>query len=278
MAKPAASAQHKVARQQQPQGCTSAGGSSRQPAALTLRALLLGFPRPATEAAYLGFTNRRCLAGVDRLAAAVSLMVMATVFLSMASKGVRQQDFFPAAAGAVTAGTSAVTAATADSNGSSTAAQGDDLTVAQVNGVLEALLLNAPWAVLLANRRWYLQHREVLLLVLGGAGRVLSSLTHGLLTVVTGHDQCSHVPNCGCVMLLACALHYPATQQLRLKPAAVLTLVDVTGVVLYGSFTWGSLWRGVGAGVLAGAAGLAVTAGLEFRSRSAFLASWRGMQ
>ncbi len=240
--------------------CCCSSCSPHPQSALTLGALLWGFPQPATEVAYLAFKNRQCLAGIDSLAAAVSLLVMATVLFSMGLQAY------------VSGGTTTTVNSGPGTSGNSTAEQHSEITAARVCGVVEALLLNAPWAVLLANRGWYEQHRETLVVVLGGAGRVLSALTHGLFSVVSRRDHCAHIRNCAGVLLLACALHYPATQQLRFRPAAMLTLVDTVAVVLYGSFTWGSVWLGLCAGVLAGVVALAVTAEFEFRSRTAFLA------
>ncbi len=132
-------------------------------------------------------------------------------------------------------------------------------------------LFNLPYAVMLLWRRWYLEHREALLVVLGGAGRVVNAFGYGLLSLWSGVDRCTSMPMHALLALaLGCALQLPLMQQVRLRPAALLTGVDALGVGCYAAFRSGSALVGAGAGVAAGLAGLAVSVTLERRSRSVF--------
>ena len=137
-------------------------------------------------------------------------------------------------------------------------------------------LFNLPYAVMLAHPRLYLKHREGLLAVFGGAGRVLSAWGYGVLSLSGGVDRCANLPHAPLAMVLFCAINIPLMQQMRLWAAAPLTAVDALSAGCYAAFRSGSGLFGAGVGVAAGLVGLAVTAALERRCRAAFARAPRG--
>lgn len=135
------------------------------------------------------------------------------------------------------------------------------------------LLHNAPcWLALLLCRRWYTSHRDLLLVTLGGASRVVIAVGHGLLSPLTAQDHCVLLSHCFWVLALLCAVHFPVTQQLCFKLSALLTLVDVVGVASYAAFSLRLLLAGAACGLAAGCVALLVAAALNWWCRAQFLA------
>jgi hypothetical protein len=212
-------------------------------AALTWRALLLGFPDAATEASYLAFANARRALLVDPYSALLHTATVLIVNGRMLASGLARPPLSPGVAASF----------------------------------LEGAALLAAWLLLLCRGRWYTRHREAVMLALPGGGRVASALVHGVLSLASGRDHGACIPNCALILPVACALHYPATLQVRALPGALLTAVDALGAGCYAAFKSGSGLVGALVGLLAGAAGLGVTLLAESRCRAAFLAAgWRG--
>lgn len=192
--------------------------------------LLRGFPEPGTEAAYLAFKNARCAATADGVATLLCAAVVAMCLLASMWHGTPLELMYYA-----------------------------------------ALLFCLPWLLWLgSSRRWYVRHREALVVVLGGAGRVANALI-GVLSLLQGRDMCVSSSECFWILVLACAINFPLLQQVRLAPALALTLLDVAGLGCYAVFKTGSVLGGAAVAGLAGACGCAVSVLLERSCRAAFL-------
>jgi hypothetical protein len=194
--------------------------------------VLRGIPDPATEAAYLAYKNGRCVRHADPLAGLVFCAIVAVMW------GTQQAQCTWEAAGFLAVD----------------------------------VLYNLPWAVLLLARGWYQRHREAVLLLLGGASRVVFAWGHGVLSLQSGTDMCVSVPNCMSLMVLGAVLHFPLLHQMRLLPGALLALVDCTGAACYVAFKTASVMAGVACGVGSCCASLLIMAVLERRCRAVFLA------
>jgi hypothetical protein len=201
------------------------------PAQPCWRHLLHGFPQPATEAAYLAFKNRRCLAQ-DGAAAALCFAIIAV-------------------------GATVTTLNNAVSAGLLMIHTG-------------SLLFVMPWLVMLVSKHWYLQHREPLLVGFGGAARLLFCLPLGVSSLLTGVDQCFMLPNCMLMMTSGPMMQYPITQQVRLFRALPGLLMDSVGVACYAAFTLGCPVKGAAVGVATAAVGMGVTAALDWKCRVLF--------
>jgi hypothetical protein len=198
--------------------------------------VLRGFPDPATEAAYLAYKDGRCCALLDPVAAAVSVAILAADLRSSAAEPGQEQNAFQ-----------------------------------QAVVLASGLLFNAPYAAMLLAKGWYRRRREALLLLCGGAGRVVMAAGQGVMSVATGQDYCSDPGNCLGMLLVSSALHFPLAQQVRLRGALLLALVDACGLCCYALFKLGVLLPAVGLAGAAAGAGLAVVTLLEWRGRRAFL-------
>jgi hypothetical protein len=210
-------------------------------------AVLRGYQDGSREAAYLRYKDACCLSLWDPVAAVVSAASTAVVF-----KGEGWQQ-------GLVGGTPA---------GGAWWQQQQSLERAVI--LLGCVLGNLPFLVLLLHRRWYQQHREEVILYLGGAGRVVLALGHGVLSALTGCDHCQLVQNCWLVLLFMCAVHFPLTQQVRFRRAWWLTLLDALGAGCFAGFKAHSRLLGAVAGAAACAAGLMVSAGIEWRCRTGF--------
>lgn len=222
-------------------GCTATPGPGRG-----MSAVLQGYQDGSREAAYLRYKDACCLSLWDPVAAVVSAACTAVVF-----KGVGWQG--------LVGGTPA---------GRAWWQQQHSLERATI--LLGCALGNLPFLVLLMHRRWYQQHREGVILYLGGAGRVVLALGHGVLSALTGCDHCQLVQNCWLVLLFMCTVHFPLTQQVRFRKVWRLTLLDAVGAGCYAGFKAQSWVLGAVAGAAACAAGLMVSAGIEWRCRTGF--------
>lgn len=125
---------------------------------------------------------------------------------------------------------------------------------------------------LLLAKGWYQRHREALLLLCGGGGRAVMAAGQGVMSLATGQDYCSDPGNWLGMLLVSSALHFPIAQQVRLRGALLLALVDACGLCCYALFKLGALLPAVGLAGAAAGVGLAVVALLmEWRGRRAFL-------
>jgi hypothetical protein len=199
--------------------------------------VLLGFPDPATEGCYLDHMSLRKLRQWDALGALLGC--------SMAVASLRN---LPLLRG---------TAAGRPSS--------EELTV-----LAAFFFFQLPWLAMLTRRRWYLSNRERLLVWLGGAGRVVVALGHGLQSVLTGQDHCTMPQNCALV-LLACTVNQPLIQQVRFRKVAPLVMIDAGNVGCYWAFRSGSAAVGLAGGLAALVSGLAVAAAVDGRCRAAFV-------
>jgi hypothetical protein len=97
-----------------------------------------------------------------------------------------------------------------------------------------------PLPVQLLRRRWYLQHRESILGVCCGAGRVL--MAHALSLGLFGLPSLWMLHRC--VLLMACArclLRRPFTQQVRSNAHKPVLLLELLGIVCYAAAEGSSL-------------------------------------
>ncbi len=208
---------------------------------LPWRAVLHGFSDPSTEAAYLHYMSLCKLSQWDVLGALLNT--------GMAASACRHLPLL--VLGGPSAGSPSV----------------EELTI-----LAAVLLFELPWLAMLANRRWFLRHRESLMVWLGGAGRLMVALGHGVLSLLTGRDHCAMLQSCAWV-LLACAVNQPLIQQVRFRSAAPLIAIDAINVACYWVFKSRSAAVGAAGGLAAGVGALAVAAAVDGRCRAGFVRS-----